>query len=108
VAELDDRPGQGGVLAVAGDRVDEGLVDLEDVDREAAQVAERGVAGAEVVDRQPDAERLQLTEPGDGRVGVVHEQALGDLQDQRAGVEVGVAQRGGDVIDQPGILELAS
>ena len=38
----------------------------------------------------------------------MHKEALGDLQDQRAGVKVGVAQRSGDVIDQPGILELAN
>jgi hypothetical protein len=40
VAQLDDRVGQGGVLAALADPVDERLVDLEHVDREAAQVAE--------------------------------------------------------------------
>ena len=40
MAELDDRLGQGRILGVGGDRVDEGLVDLEDVDGEAAQLAE--------------------------------------------------------------------
>ena len=42
------------------DFLDERLGDLEDVDREALQVAQRRVAGAEVVDREPDAERLEL------------------------------------------------
>ena len=36
--------------------VDERLVDLQHVDRHVAQVAQRRVAGAEVVDRDPDAE----------------------------------------------------
>jgi hypothetical protein len=40
VAQLDDRVGQGGVLPALADPVDERLVDLEHVDREAAQVAE--------------------------------------------------------------------
>src|SRR3954470_17590466 len=37
-------------------------VDLHRVDREAAQVAQRRVAGAEVVEDEPDAERLELLE----------------------------------------------
>jgi hypothetical protein len=38
-------------VGAADDLVDERLVNLEDVDRQAAQVGKRGVAGAEVVDR---------------------------------------------------------
>ena len=40
-------------------RRQERAVHLEDVDRQPAQVAERGVAGAEVVHRDPDAELLE-------------------------------------------------
>src|SRR5690349_247916 len=43
VAERDDRAGEGGVAAAAGDAVHERPVDLEDVHREALQVAERRV-----------------------------------------------------------------
>ena len=39
---------------------DEALVDLEARHREVLEVGERRVAGAEVVDRDPDAERAQL------------------------------------------------
>ena len=38
---------------------DEGAVDLQRVHREAPEVGQRGVAGAEVVDRQPHPQRLQ-------------------------------------------------
>src|SRR5215216_6485585 len=41
----------------------ERAVHLEDVDGEAAQVAERRVAGAEVVEREPHAELLELPQP---------------------------------------------
>ena len=51
--ELDHGGGERGGLAGLGDAVDERLVDLQDVDREAADVVQRGVAGAEVVDREP-------------------------------------------------------
>src|SRR5690606_25122303 len=54
-AERDDRAHQRWLDALVSHVVDERLVDLEDVDREALQVAERRVARPEVVDRQPHA-----------------------------------------------------
>src|SRR6185369_2890886 len=39
---------------------DEGAVDLEFVDRQADQMAERGIAGTEVVERQLETETAQL------------------------------------------------
>ena len=57
-------------LAALGQLGDEGAVDLQHVDRELAQVGERGVAGAEVVDGDPDPERLQLAQPPRGFLGV--------------------------------------
>src|SRR5919109_2791748 len=49
-AELDDRAREGAVLCAAGDGGDEALVDLQRVDGEALQIAQRRVPGAEVVD----------------------------------------------------------
>ena len=65
--------------------VDERPVDLHDVDGKPAQVAERRVAGAEVVDREPDAGVLERLERGDApRSGVLEQRALGDLEAQPA------------------------
>ena len=50
---------------------------------QAFEVRERGVAGAEVVDREVEAERAERTERAQRRLGVAHERALGDLQPQR-------------------------
>ena len=61
VAEGDDRVGERPLVRVAVRRDDELPGDLQDVDREAAQVAQRRVAGAEVVDGDPDAERARAT-----------------------------------------------
>ena len=62
VAQRDDRGRRGrrrlGRRAVAQERA----VHLEDVDREPAEVAQRRVAGAEVVEREPHAERLELAQ----------------------------------------------
>ena len=38
----------------------EGLVDLDAVEREAPQIAQRGIAGAEIIHGDADAERVQL------------------------------------------------
>ena len=61
-SDPDDRFEQRVALLVAAERRDEALVDLEDVDRHALQLRERGVAGAEVVDRHRHAERLECLE----------------------------------------------
>ena len=64
VAEHDGRTNNCLVAGVRLDVTDEGVVDLEDVDRKPLQIAERGVAAAEVVDREPHAQRAQAIENG--------------------------------------------
>src|ERR1700709_2173502 len=60
----------------------EGAVDLQTVDGEALETGERGVAGAEVVDRDPHAQRLHAVPGLDRDVEVPHHDALGDLEHQ--------------------------
>ena len=43
-------------------RADEGAVELDLVEREAAQIAERGMADAEIVERDPHAQPLELAQ----------------------------------------------
>ena len=71
----DDRAG-----AVAGQQVlDEAAVDLDLVEREALQIAQRRIAGAEIVERDADAERAQRVEQLQGRVAAFEEDRFGDL-----------------------------
>ena len=56
--------------------------DLEDVDRKAAQIGERRVAGADVVDRDVHARPLERVESGDRAVQILEHHVLGDLEDQ--------------------------
>src|SRR6266850_4136876 len=60
MAERDDALGDRHVVRIVGYVLDERAVDLDAVDREALQVSQRGVAGAEVVDREVDPHRLEL------------------------------------------------
>ena len=69
-----------GVVGVGLDVAHEGAVELERLDRQQLQVGERGIAGAEVVDRQIDAERAQRLQPVDRTRRVSHRHRLGDFQ----------------------------
>ena len=86
----------------------ERAVDLHDVDREPAQVVERRVAGAEVVDREQHAGVLELAERRQREVGVLEQRALGDLEAE-AGRDPTPASRsvGADPVDEVGLRELA-
>jgi hypothetical protein len=57
--QIDQRLHEGAIVGRARDVLHEGAVDLHDIDAELAQIPERGVAGAEIVDRDPAAEILQ-------------------------------------------------
>src|SRR5581483_1012931 len=107
LAELDEGVDEGAGLAGGGDPGDEGAVDLEGVDGELAQVGEGAVAGAEVVDRDPDAERLERDELGGSLVGVAHERRLGDLEGQGRRVEPAPGERTADVVGEGVGVELA-
>ncbi len=65
VCERDDGADNGCVLRTADDVIDEHPVDLELVDREAAQITHARIAGAEVVHRHQHAHGAQLFENGD-------------------------------------------
>ena len=85
LAEPDDRLDQGVVVRGAVHPAHEGPVDLQRADREPAQVAKRGVPGAEVVDRNADAEVRELMHRRHGLWLLSRQHAFGDLEDQSAG-----------------------
>jgi hypothetical protein len=80
---------------VAGDVLHVGTVDLDDVGREPVQVAQRGVAGAEVVDRDAYAGGPQLPQRAD-HLGLVGQRVLGDLEHHLLRPQAGRGQRRGD------------
>ena len=58
VRQSNRNPDDDRILLILIDSLNEGLVDLEDVDGEPLQVRQRGVASAEVVDGEFDAESV--------------------------------------------------
>ena len=73
VGHADDVFYDGSVSFRGGDAFDEEAVDFEGVEGELAQAAEGGVAGAEVVDGDADAEVAELAEMALGEAEVLHE-----------------------------------
>ena len=86
-------------LVDRGRAADEALVDLDLVERRFLQIAERRVAGAEIVERKPHAERLQPREGDVGGVAVGKEHALGDFQLDALGADLGLGDGRGDDVD---------
>jgi hypothetical protein len=103
---LQDGAHDGGVAVVVGQAADEAAVDLELVDREALQVGQAGIAGAEVVDGQPHAQARQRLQPRQRLVGVAHQDGLGQLQLQQVRRQAADGQHAGHAVDEVRLLEL--
>ena len=105
--------GQGGhrsddrsIVSGGAEITQERPVDLDRVDGEAAEVAERRVAGAEVVDAHSDAMLLQRDDRPERAVDIVHQHGLGDLEvDQRRRHACSI-DGPGDPLDQVRLPEL--
>jgi hypothetical protein len=102
----DHRRGNLHVVLVVGNVLDKAAIDLDHVDGEFLQVTERGVAGAEVVHRQGQAQALEAAELVAGVVGGLQQQAFGQFQLQPPGFELLLVEDGGDGADQVRVGEL--
>src|SRR5581483_468202 len=91
------------------DLVDERAVDLQAVDRVAAQTTQHRVAGAEVVDGELDAEIADLVERTSRDLFFADGDAFRDLELEEVRWQRGDAQRPLDDVDQPlGCMEVAT
>ncbi len=94
-----------GIVTEAGD---EGSVDLQLIHRKLVEMAERGVAGAEVVDGDANAERLQLLERGSHCRLIGHDHRFGDLEREQRGLKPAQVQGSGYIVHDLGVSQLPS
>ena len=80
LAHVDDGSHDGGIVRIDRDVAHERLVDLQSADRELLQGGKRRIAGAEIVDRQIEAHRIQLVQQPDGPFRVGHQGRLRHLE----------------------------
>ena len=92
VAEADHGADDRGRLRIAAEIDDEGAVDLDLVERERLQIAQRGIAAAEIVHRDAHAERLQPPQQRQAAVEILDQHALGDFELEPARREPGLEQ----------------
>ena len=93
VGNIDDRADDRAGAALGVDIANEASVDLDLVQREALQIGQRRVPGAEVVHGDAHAEFLEVLQHLVGMGAVVEEQALGDLDLQPVRLQAGLQQR---------------
>ena len=105
--EIDDGAQQLLGARVGGHLDDERAVDLDDVGGHVHQVGQRRVAGAEIVDGDAGTERLQVAERALRGGEVIHQRALGELDDQTFGVDLAVHDDVLDTAHEVGVAELA-
>src|SRR4051812_48490938 len=106
MTETYDRTNDRRRLRVAAEIHDKGPVDLDLVEREGLQIAQRRVAAAEIVHRDTNAERLQPTQQRDTAIEVFDQNALGDLELEPARRKSGFEQDRVDQRDQVAMDEL--
>ena len=106
VGHVDEGAGDAHVLRRCGHLVHERPVDLQHVDGQLAQVAQVGVAGAEVVQRNLDADGSQLGQRARHMFQVVQQHALRHLQAQTVRVHAGFQQDGLNAPGNVGLLQL--
>src|SRR5690606_41625326 len=86
MAERDDRAGNDRIIRIAAaESVDKGLVDLQRRDGEPTQVAEAGIAGAEIINGEADAEAAKRAEILERLLRIFHDHALGRSEERRVG-----------------------
>ena len=79
LSERNDRADDFDVLGSFTDASDERAVNFQSIDREAMQITERGIAGAEIVYAQLHSQRFQAPQELHGCLGIVHDGAFRDL-----------------------------
>ena len=107
MGECDDRTQDHRPLFVLAAGAHERLVDLDGVERKALQIGERGMPGAEVVERQADTEFAHARQHLRGVFGILHHQRLGQLQLERAARDRRARQHRAQILDQVVAQQLA-
>jgi hypothetical protein len=104
--QCDDGDNNGLVTCIIGNVTHKRLVNLELVNMKLLEVAQRGVAGTEVVNRHAHAALVQPLHDGDGFHRIVHRHALGQLQLQAVRRQTGILQNLRHQIGQVHLPEL--
>ena len=108
VAEGNDGLRNDLALDVGHHVADEGAIDLQLVNGQAAEVGQRGIAGSKIVDRELHALCLESFHKDDGFLDVFNQHALGEFELELAGICAGALKHSQYPIDEARLAELHS
>src|SRR5690606_40808956 len=86
---------------------DKRTVNLDGVERELLERGQRGIAGAKVINGNQHTHVLQLRQNTQGLADIAHQQALGNLKLQQAGIHFRFLENLPDISNEVLIQELA-
>ena len=101
-----DHRGHNGRIVAAADLTDEQLIDLEGIDWKLEQIAQAGVARAEVIDRHLYPSFPHGLEGGRRELGTLHQDAFGQLELERSWIEAGLGEYGEQIFQKALLLKL--
>src|SRR5580704_782610 len=88
-AHADYTRDDGRLVRCAGNLANKRLVDFERIDREFPQITQTGVTGAEVIHGELHSSYSEGLEDGSSGLHVLHQDAFGELQLQKSGIQTG-------------------
>src|SRR3569833_987154 len=104
----DDGGDNGGIVLIGLDVADESAIDLEGAYGKTLEIAQRGIAGAEVVDGEPYSDAIERSNVVARRFIAVHQHTLGDLQLQQVRLQPRTFQHPCHLLAEAAVAELSS
>ena len=77
--------------------MDKGLVNFQDINGKLLEIAEAGIAGAEVIHRKVYSHRLERMKYGGRGFGMLHKYAFGELEVEIARFQAGFSESGANL-----------
>ena len=104
--DADHRTDDGPAFLTPFNAVDKGTIDFQDIDRQTGQLRQRGIAGAEIIDGNPQAEIGQPPQNAQIGLDIGHQRSFSDLQQQPRRLGTRFLQNGTEIFDQRSFTEL--
>src|SRR6266511_5897219 len=90
-----------GIVRFPPQSLDEQPIDLQAIEGDAPQLAERSRSGPEVVQREADSEALEIVEDPGRAEGIIHHGAFADLQYQPLGLQTRAVENVSNLAREP-------
>src|SRR6266540_1228178 len=80
VSHRDDGSGDRAMIGIPRELLNEGAIELDPIDRKTSEIVQEPKARSEIVEGDPHVPLLQVLEPRDASLGILHRGRLGDLE----------------------------